>query len=48
MLLIEVDVLIGNRSELQEFIGQVNIGIDEHINKPINYKMADDEGDEFL
>ncbi|MBN8765312.1 MAG: hypothetical protein J0I76_03170 [Thiobacillus sp.] len=36
------------RAELQEFIGQVNIEINEHINRPINYEMADDEADEFL
>ncbi|MHB1402898.1 MAG: hypothetical protein ACYCWB_10905 [Thiobacillus sp.] len=36
------------RAELQEFIGQVNIKIDEHINRPINHEMADDETDEFL
>lgn len=36
------------RAELQEFIGQVNIKIDEHINRPINHEMADDGTDEFL
>lgn len=36
------------RAELQEFIGQVNIEIDEHINRPISYEMADDEADELL
>ncbi len=35
------------RAELQEFIGQVNIEIDKHINRPNNHEMADDEADEF-
>lgn len=35
------------RTELQEFISQVNIEIDKHINKPINYAVASDEADEL-
>jgi chromosome segregation ATPase len=34
------------REELQEFIGQVNIEIDKHINKPINLDLPEDDAEE--